>query len=116
MKLGLALREVHRSERALAVKLDAVAARHHSDHAIRYVATDLAGWSRDHVDKIAGVGRHYGARSNGGVLDGWLVDEADADQLEGLRAAGLAAAAVPLYMTDLDTTAAMVAAAVDLVS
>jgi hypothetical protein len=60
MKLGLALRELHRSERALAVKLYAVAARHHSDHAIRYVATDLAGWSRGHVDKIAGVGRHYG--------------------------------------------------------
>jgi hypothetical protein len=38
MKLCLALRELHRSERALAAKLDAIAARHHSDHAIRYVA------------------------------------------------------------------------------
>jgi LPPG:FO 2-phospho-L-lactate transferase len=64
----------------------------------------------------AGVGRHYGARSDGGVLDGWLVDESDADQLPALHAAGLAAAAVPLYMTDLDATAAMAAAAVDLVS
>jgi LPPG:FO 2-phospho-L-lactate transferase len=63
-----------------------------------------------------GVGRHYGARSDGGVLDGWLVDESDADQLDGLRAAGLAAAAVPLLMTDLDATAAMAAAAVELVS
>ena len=26
----------------------------------------------------AGVGLHYGARSDGGVLDGWLVDETDA--------------------------------------
>jgi hypothetical protein len=60
MKLGLVLRELHRSERALAVKLDAVAARHHSDHAIRHVATDLAGWSRSHVDEIATVGRDYG--------------------------------------------------------
>jgi hypothetical protein len=60
MKLTLALREVHRSERALAVKLDAVAARHHSDHAIRHVATDLASWSRSHVDEIAATGRHYG--------------------------------------------------------
>ena len=59
-----------------------------------------------------GVGRHYGARSEGGVLDGWLVDEADADQLPGLHEAGLAAAAVPLYMTDHDATAAMAAAAV----
>jgi LPPG:FO 2-phospho-L-lactate transferase len=63
-----------------------------------------------------GVGRHYGARAQGGVLDGWLVDEADADQLPGLHAAGLAAAAVPLYMTDHDATAAMAAAAIELVS
>ena len=48
------------------------------------------------VDVTAGaVGRHYGARSQGGVLDGWLVDESDADQLAGLHEAGLAAAAVP---------------------
>jgi LPPG:FO 2-phospho-L-lactate transferase len=62
-----------------------------------------------------GVGRHYGARSQGGVLDGWLVDESDADQLPGLHEAGLTAAAVPLYMTDHDATAAMAAAAVELV-
>ncbi len=63
-----------------------------------------------------GVGRHYGARADGGVLDGWLVDEVDADQLPALHEAGLAAAAVPLYMTDHDATAAMAAAAVELVS
>ena len=63
-----------------------------------------------------GVGRHYGARSDGGVLDGWLIDESDADQLGGLHAAGLTAAAVPLFMTDHDATAAMAAAAVELVS
>jgi hypothetical protein len=60
MKLGLALRELHRSERALAVKLDGLAARHHSDHAITHVAADLAVWSRSHVDEIAKMGRHYG--------------------------------------------------------
>ena len=60
MKLALALRELHRSERALAVKLDALAARHHSDHAIRHVATDLAGWSRRHVDEIATAGLDHG--------------------------------------------------------
>jgi LPPG:FO 2-phospho-L-lactate transferase len=63
-----------------------------------------------------GVGRHYGARAQGGVLDGWLVDEADAGELPGLHEAGLAAAAVPLYMTDHHATAAMAAAAIDLVS
>jgi LPPG:FO 2-phospho-L-lactate transferase len=64
----------------------------------------------------AGVGRHYGSRATGGVLDGWLVDEADAAAVEELEAVGLAAAAVPLLMTDDDATAAMAAAAVELVT
>ncbi|TWH00714.1 LPPG:FO 2-phospho-L-lactate transferase [Nocardioides sp. J9] len=63
----------------------------------------------------AGVGLNYGARSAGGVLDGWLVDERDAAQVERLEAAGIATAAVPLMMTDHDATAAMAAAAVALV-
>jgi len=64
----------------------------------------------------AGVGEHYGARSRGGVLDGWLVDTADAADLGRLREAGLRAAALPLLMRDLDATADMVRAAVELVS
>lgn len=63
----------------------------------------------------AGVGLHYGSRAAGGVLDGWLVDETDAAQVERLTAAGLACRAVPLMMTDPDATAAMAAAAVELV-
>ncbi len=62
------------------------------------------------------VGLHYGARSAGGVIDGWLVDSADADALPALREAGLAAEAVPLMMTDVDATARMVAAALALVA
>jgi LPPG:FO 2-phospho-L-lactate transferase len=62
----------------------------------------------------AGVGLHYGARSSGGILDGWLVDESDRDLLPRLADAGLAARAVPLLMHDVDATAAMAAAAVDL--
>jgi LPPG:FO 2-phospho-L-lactate transferase len=60
------------------------------------------------------VGLHYGARATGGVLDGWLVDEVDADQVERVRAAGLPCRAVPLMMTDHDATAAMAAEAVGL--
>ncbi|MFZ2013723.1 MAG: 2-phospho-L-lactate transferase [Nocardioides sp.] len=66
-----------------------------------------------------GVALHYGARSgvpDGGVLDGWLVDTADAADVAAVEAAGLACAAVPLWMTDLDATAAMAAAAVSLVA
>jgi LPPG:FO 2-phospho-L-lactate transferase len=64
----------------------------------------------------AGVGRHYGARSRGGVLDGWLVDSRDEAAVPVLHEAGLRAAAVPLMMTDPDATAAMAAAAVSLVT
>jgi LPPG:FO 2-phospho-L-lactate transferase len=64
----------------------------------------------------AGVGLHYGSRSEGGVLDGWLVDEKDADQVAQVQAAGIACRAVPLMMTDLDATAAMATAAVELVA
>jgi LPPG:FO 2-phospho-L-lactate transferase len=60
------------------------------------------------------VGVHYGARSAGGVLDGWLVDTRDADQVPLLEEAGLRARAVPLMMSDLDATAAMAAEAVAL--
>ncbi|GAA2379056.1 2-phospho-L-lactate transferase [Catellatospora methionotrophica] len=58
-----------------------------------------------------GVGRLYGPRADGGVLDGWLVDEtADA----ATDVPGVRVAAVPLWMTDDDTTAAMVRAALQL--
>jgi LPPG:FO 2-phospho-L-lactate transferase len=64
----------------------------------------------------AGVGLHYGARDAGGVLDGWLVDEVDAGQVARAEAGGLACRAVPLMMRDVDATAAMAAAAVELVA
>jgi LPPG:FO 2-phospho-L-lactate transferase len=64
----------------------------------------------------AGVALHYGARSEGGLLDGWLVDEADAALVPEIRAAGIRCRAVPLLMTDPGATAAMAAAAVELVS
>jgi LPPG:FO 2-phospho-L-lactate transferase len=64
----------------------------------------------------AGVGLHYGARSGGGVLDGWLVDEVDAADVARVEAGGLPCRAVPLLMRDVDATAAMAAAAVELVT
>jgi LPPG:FO 2-phospho-L-lactate transferase len=63
----------------------------------------------------AGVAEHYGARSTGGLLDGWLVDSADAALVERVRATGAACEAVPLMMTDPAATAAMVRAALALV-
>jgi LPPG:FO 2-phospho-L-lactate transferase len=54
----------------------------------------------------AAVGAHYGPR----LLDGWLVDTADA----AAAIPGVAVRAVPLYMSDVDATAAMVRAAAEL--
>jgi LPPG:FO 2-phospho-L-lactate transferase len=64
----------------------------------------------------AAVGLHYASRAAGGVLDGWLVDESDADDVRRVVDAGLPCRAVPLLMTDLDATGAMAAAAIELVS
>jgi LPPG:FO 2-phospho-L-lactate transferase len=62
----------------------------------------------------AGVAEHYGARKSGGVLDGWLVDSVDEAAVERVEAARIRCRAVPLWMTDQDTTADLVAEAIDL--
>jgi len=64
----------------------------------------------------AAVALHYGARSAGGVLDGWLVDSTDESEVARVRDAGIACAAVPLLMTSPRATAEMAGAAVRLVS
>lgn len=61
-KIGLAIRELHRSERSLAASLRRVADRHHAEHGIHHVALDLAGWSDQHVRELAEEGRRYGIR------------------------------------------------------
>ena len=67
------------------------------------------------------VGLHYGSRGSGsgagsgasygseGLLDAWLVDETDAAAVPVLEAAGIRSAAVPLWMHDVPTTAAIAA-------
>jgi LPPG:FO 2-phospho-L-lactate transferase len=62
----------------------------------------------------AAVARHYGARAGGGLIDGWLVDDADASAVAALEASGLAANAAPLWMRDPDTSAAVAGSALDL--
>jgi LPPG:FO 2-phospho-L-lactate transferase len=51
-----------------------------------------------------GVGRHYGARSAGGLLDGWLIHDTDTATVR----------AIPLMMTDDDASAAMVRVALEI--
>ena len=62
----------------------------------------------------AAVARHYGSRSSGGLLDGWLVDERDADAVADVEAAGISCRAVPLLMPDPERAADMARAALDL--
>jgi LPPG:FO 2-phospho-L-lactate transferase len=58
----------------------------------------------------AGVGGLYAARSSGGLLDGWLVDSADA----GTEVPGVPTRAVPLWMSSEEASAQMVAEALNL--
>jgi LPPG:FO 2-phospho-L-lactate transferase len=62
----------------------------------------------------AAVALHYGARGAGGLLDGWLVDSADAASVATVEATGIRCRAVPLLMRDLAASAAMAAEALTL--
>lgn len=55
------------------------------------------------------VGRHLGARADGGVLDGWLVHSSDVADVPGVDVRS-----VPLLMTDVDATAEMARRALEL--
>ena len=53
------------------------------------------------------VALHYGARSRGGVLDAWLIDESDGASAPAIEAAGIRAHVVPLWMHDAESSAAL---------
>jgi LPPG:FO 2-phospho-L-lactate transferase len=58
----------------------------------------------------AAVGAHYGS----GLLDGWLVDEKDADAVTAPELSGIAVRSIPLYMTDPEASAEIARTAVAL--
>ncbi len=58
----------------------------------------------------AAVAAHYGA----GLLNGWLVDEQDKAAADDPALAGIAVRALPLYMRDVPSTAAIAHAAIEL--
>ncbi|WP_433289627.1 2-phospho-L-lactate transferase [Pseudonocardia sp. CA-142604] len=55
------------------------------------------------------VGRHYGGRGEGGLLDGWLVHTGDTADVPGAEVRS-----IPLLMTDVDATAEMARRALEL--
>lgn len=58
------------------------------------------------------VGEHYGARSEGGLLDAWLVAEEDADAAATVRA-GFETRVRPLWMRDAATSARLASDTLD---
>jgi LPPG:FO 2-phospho-L-lactate transferase len=59
----------------------------------------------------AAVANHYGARIAGGLLDGWVVDDADAAEAAPI---GVVQRGRPLLMSDVGAAAAIAGAALDL--
>ncbi|WP_412902417.1 2-phospho-L-lactate transferase [Aeromicrobium sp. 179-A 4D2 NHS] len=57
------------------------------------------------------VARHYGRRADGGVLDTWMLAEEDATLAAGLRDEGWDVRVEPLWMSDLERSAALARAA-----
>jgi LPPG:FO 2-phospho-L-lactate transferase len=55
-----------------------------------------------------GVGRHYGARTDGGLLDAWLVAPGDAADVPGVDVRQ-----VPLLMSSPEATTALARAALE---
>jgi hypothetical protein len=51
--LALTLHALHHGEMHLAEQLTTMAERHRAEHEVRHVATDLAQWSREHVQRLA---------------------------------------------------------------
>ncbi|WES63262.1 2-phospho-L-lactate transferase [Microbacter sp. GSS18] len=60
------------------------------------------------VETSAGaVAAHYGARSQGGLLDAWLLAEEDAASAGDVAALGIRPVVAPLWMTDAEASAAL---------
>lgn len=60
MKLDFVIRELYEAEVALAHDLEVVAGRHRAEHEVHHVALDLAGWSREHVRRLADLAASRG--------------------------------------------------------
>ncbi|WP_329466960.1 hypothetical protein [Streptomyces sp. NBC_01431] len=57
--MALTLRALHHGETHLSRELRTVAERHGAEHEVHHVATYLARWSSDHVERIADTAAHY---------------------------------------------------------
>jgi LPPG:FO 2-phospho-L-lactate transferase len=67
--------------------------------AVRGMANELLSGLGVDVS-ASGVAEFHGSRAAEGILDGWLVDDSDVAEVEPITALGIAARAVPLWMSD----------------
>ena len=58
--VGVVLQDLHDAEVHLHLELQRIGERHAADHEIAHVVRDLAAWSADHVERLAGEARRFG--------------------------------------------------------
>ncbi|HEY2766069.1 MAG TPA: 2-phospho-L-lactate transferase [Pseudonocardiaceae bacterium] len=98
------IREALRSAPAPVIGLSPIV----GGHAVRGMAEACLAAIGVHSEAGA-VGRYYGARTADGILDGWLVHTGDHATVPGVQVRQ-----IPLVMSDVDATAEMARAALDL--
>jgi LPPG:FO 2-phospho-L-lactate transferase len=81
--------------------------------AVRGMANELLSGLGVDVS-ASGVAAYHGSRGGDGVLDGWLLDSADAGQAETVDGLGIRARAVPLWMSDPAKTRKLAEDAIEL--
>ena len=54
--------------------------------------------------ETTGVAGFHGSRAGEGILDGWLIDDSDADEAHAIEQLGIAVRTVPLWMSDPSKT------------
>ena len=93
---------VHTSARVIGISpiISGAAVRGMADQCLKVLGIETSALA---------VGLHYGSRQSGGILDAWLVDETDLAAVAVLEAHGIHSEAVPLWMSDVSTTAALAA-------
>jgi LPPG:FO 2-phospho-L-lactate transferase len=70
-----------------------------SGSAVRGMANQLLSGLGVEVS-ARGVATFHGSRTADGILDGWLIDDSDADAAPAIEQLGMAVRAVPLWMSD----------------
>jgi len=105
------IREALRSTTAPVVGVSPIIGR----SAVRGMANQLLSGLGVEVS-ATGVAALHGSRTSAGILDGWLIDDSDTDEAPTIEQLGVAVRAVPLWMSDPQTTRKLAEDALQLAS